>query len=182
MLKIIEQYLCNWFKGIQNIINPLPSTASVAFYFSEQLGFISFIPDLCTPAPLFLFPGNFRSLILPKGENVYKCHVTDILRTVEGFQGFFFFHHLSGELNLSLSLSFCRTLTSQPSASILLVYFFLLGTKLISHLSDLNDITTSLGLLLPAVYQAAIIRHTLKWICSYFGFRVFSLSCLLVFS
>jgi len=143
MLKIIEQYLCNWFKGIQNIINPLPSTASVAFYFSEQLGFISFIPDLCTPAPLFLFPGNFRSLILPKGENVYKCHVTDILRTVEGFQGFFFFHHLSGELNLSLSLSFCRTLTSQPSASILLVYFFLLGTKLISHLSDLNDITTS---------------------------------------
>ena len=95
ILKIIEQYLCNWFKGIQNIINPLPSTPSVAFYFSEhktlQLGFIRFIPDLCTPASLFLLPGNFRSLILPKGENVYECHVTDILRTIEGFQGFLSF-------------------------------------------------------------------------------------------
>ena len=52
ILKIIEQYLCNWFKDTQNIINPLPSIPSVAFYFSEDktlhLGFIRFIPDLCT--------------------------------------------------------------------------------------------------------------------------------------
>ena len=39
------------------------------------------------------------------------------------FSRVFFPPHLSGELNLSLSL-FYRTLTSQPSASILLVYFF----------------------------------------------------------
>lgn len=110
ILKITEQYLCDSFKDIQNILDTLCSVPWLLFYFSQHktlhLGFIRFILDLCTQAPVFLPPGNFRSLILTKRKNAYECHVIDILRIIEGFQGFFFFlfFYLSGELSLFFPL------------------------------------------------------------------------------